>query len=378
MDIDYYEILMVSRDADGHQIKKSYRKLALKYHPDKNQGNKEAEDKFKLINEAYRVLSDQEKRSIYDRYGKAGLEGHGQSGGGFGGMNSEDIMDIFKSAFGGSGFGGFGGGFSFEDESTNDYPLDAQTTVTITFKEAIHGCKKNIKYQYIKPCDDCDGTGSSDKTTSTCHDCNGQGQVYIRQGFMNFAQPCPSCQGKGKLVKNICRSCSARGYEESHNKITIDIPQGIDTNNRMRVTGEGNISSNGNQQGDLYVTIVVKDDKNFLRDGQNVYIEVPVFFTTALLGGTITIPSLNGTLELKLPNKIKDKEQFVFKNEGIKDIHSKRYGSLIAQVNIVYPTKITSKQKGILEELHSSFDKEASTQKNKLQDICDRIKRWFD
>ncbi|CAA6814907.1 MAG: Chaperone protein DnaJ [uncultured Campylobacterales bacterium] len=370
MSDNYYEILGVQESSSAAEIKKAYRKLAMQYHPDRNANSKEAEEKFKLINEAYQTLSDEKKRSIYDRYGKAGLDGN--TGGFSSNMGQDDIMDIFKSVFGGSGFGGF----DSEPTSTQEYSYDTSAEITISFKEAIQGCTKELKYKFIEPCEPCDGTGSRDKEKETCNECHGRGEIYFKQGFMSFSQSCPKCYGKGQIIKNICHSCNAKGYTTNKNTISIDIPEGIDSGNRIRATDQGNIGQD-HQRGDLYITINVKDDKSFIRDGNNVYIEVPLFFTTALLGGSITIPSLKNTLELKLPNKIKDKEQFVFKNEGIKDIHSNKYGSLVAQIKLIYPDKITKTQKEILTQLHNSFDKEAKTQTNIIEDICDRIKGWF-
>ncbi len=375
MEIDYYEVLEISRDANKDEIKKAYRKLALKYHPDRNQGDKEAEEKFKLVNEAYQALGDEKKRSIYDRYGKSGLDSQGFSH--YSDMNSEDIMDdlssIFESVFG----GGFGGGFGrSRQRKQNKYPLDIETTITLEFNEAIFGCKKEINYTYKKPCEACEGTGSLDKKTETCSACGGKGQVYYRQGFMTFSQPCDVCNGSGKVIKNKCPKCNGKGFVEDNAKVTVDIPEGIDNNNQIRITGKGNINSNG-EKGDLYVRVLVKEDEHFVRHNDDIYIEVPIFFTQAALGETITIPTLKGKDELKLPVGTNDKQQFTFKRKGVKNVHTKREGNLIVQIQIIYPKKINSKQKELLKKLQDSFGYESNLKNEKFESVFDKIKNWF-
>ncbi len=371
-EMDYYEVLEVSRDCDGAELKKSYRKLAMKYHPDRNPDDKEAEEKFKLVNEAYQVLSDEDKRSIYDRYGKAGLDGRGM--GGFGsGANMDDIMDIFNSMFGG-GFGGFGG--SSRAQNSSKYPLDFEIKYTLEFHEAVFGCEKEIEISYKSACEACNGTGAKDGKLTTCQTCKGHGQVVMKQGFMTFAQTCPTCHGEGKIAQDKCTSCGGKGYESKKEKVTIKVPAGIDNGNRLRVKGYGNIAKNG-QRGDLYVTFMVKDDENFIRNGNDIYIEVPIFFTQAILGERVTIPSLSGELELELKKGTADKEQFVFPNEGVADVHSGRKGRLIAQVHIVFPTSLDDEQKRMLEELQNSFGIESKPHKTIFENCFERVKDWF-
>jgi len=273
-EIDYYEVLEVSRDCSGAELKKAYRKLALKYHPDRNPDDKDAEEKFKLINEAYQVLSDDEKRSIYDRYGKAGLEGN--MGGGFGSGNMDDIMDIFNSMFGGMG-GGFGGFSRHQRDPSQKYALDFEIEYQLEFNEAVFGCEKTIDIRYKTYCKDCQGTGAKDGKLTTCDYCGGQGQVVMRQGFMTFAQECPKCHGQGKKIEVKCPKCHGKGYEIKEDSVTIKVPAGVDSGNRLRVAGYGNEAKSG-QRGDLYVTFYVKDDEHFIRNGNDIYIEVPVFF----------------------------------------------------------------------------------------------------
>ncbi|MBD3843571.1 MAG: molecular chaperone DnaJ, partial [Campylobacterales bacterium] len=367
-EIDYYEVLQVSRDCNVSELKKSFRKLAMQYHPDRNPDNKEAENKFKLINEAYQVLSDDEKRSIYDRYGKAGLEGRGMGGFG-GGANMDDIMDIFNSMFGG-GFGGFGNGRSRNDNAK--YALDFEIRYTLEFNEAIFGCEKEIDIEYKISCEACKGTGAKNGKLETCKTCNGQGQVVSRQGFMTFAQTCPHCHGAGVVVKEKCNVCGGKTFETKKEKVTIKVPAGIDNGNRLRVKGYGNVSKNG-QRGDLYVTFSVKEDEHFIRNGNDIYIEVPVFFTQAILGGVVKIPSLKGELELNLKKGTNDKEQFIFANEGVADVHNGRRGRLIAQVKIVFPAKLNENQQKLLEELQDSFGIEGKPHKSVFESCFEKV-----
>jgi len=375
LDFDYYEILEIDRSADAGTIKKAYRRLALKYHPDRNQGDKEAEEKFKMINEAYQVLSDQNKRATYDRYGKAGLDSQGFSH--YSDMNYEDIMDdlgsIFESVFGG-GFGGFGE--RGRRPKPSKYPLDIETSIEIDFNEAVFGCKKKVEYSFKQPCQACDATGSKDKQTHDCPECHGKGQVYYRQGFMTFSQTCPKCHGRGTIIKERCNSCNGRGYLEEKNTITVDIPEGINNGNQIRAAGKGNIDEY-DRQGDLYIHIIVKEDEHFIRNNDDVYIEVPVFFTQAALGENIKIPTLRGEEELKLPIGAKDKQQFVFKNEGVANVHTKRKGNLIAQIKIMYPKKLNSEQKELLQKLQESFGYESSPHESTFEGVFDKIKSWF-
>ncbi len=376
-EMDYYEVLEVSRDCSGAELKKAYRKLALKYHPDRNPDDQEAEEKFKIVNEAYQVLSDDEKRSIYDRYGKEGLQGHGM-GGGFGGANMDDIMDIFNSMFGGSGgFGGFGGGFgSTRRDPSQKYALDFEIELPLAFNEAVFGCEKKIEVTYKTPCEDCGGTGAKDGKMETCDYCGGQGQVIMRQGPMQFAQTCPKCHGEGRKIAQKCPSCHGKGYHEESETVTIKIPAGVDSGNRLRVQGHGNEAKNG-QRGDLYLTFYVEEDDHFIRNGNDIYIEVPVFFTQAILGETISIPALDGELELELKQGTKDKEQFIFEGEGVADVHSGRKGRLIAQVKMVLPKKINEEQKELLEKLQESYGVESHPHKSTFESAFDKVKKWF-
>ena len=373
----YYEVLEVSKDCSGAELKKAYRKLAMKYHPDRNPDDHEAEEKFKIVNEAYQILSDDKKRAIYDRYGKAGLEGQGM-GSGFGGANMDDIMDIFNSMFGGSGgFSGFGGGFgSTRRDSGQKYALDFEIELPLAFHEAVFGCEKKIDITFKTPCHDCKGTGAKDARLETCEYCGGQGQVLMRQGPMQFAQTCPKCHGEGQTIAQRCSNCSGKGYHEEEDTVTIKIPAGVDSGNRLRAQGYGNEAKNGSR-GDLYLTFYVEEDENFIRNGNDIYIEVPVFFTQAILGETISIPALKGELDLELKQSTKDKEQFVFEGEGVPDVHSGRKGRLIAQIRMILPKKINDEQKELLEKLQESYGVESRPHKSTFENAFDRVKSWF-
>jgi molecular chaperone DnaJ len=370
-EMSYYEILEISQSATKAEIKKAYRKMAKKYHPDANPDDPEAEHKFKLCNEAYQVLSDDEKRGIYDRYGKQGLEGMGAGGGrsgGFGGF--DDLGEIFEEMFG-------GGRRSRQNPADMDkYPLDLGVEISISFKEAVFGCDKEVKFTYKKACSSCKGTGAKDGKLAPCQQCGGKGQVYMRQGFMTFSQTCPVCHGTGTMPGEPCPDCHGLGYEEVEESVTIKVPAGVDSDNRLRVSGKGNIGKRG-ERGDLYVTFQVEPDDTFQRHGNDVYMEVPVFFTQAILGESITIPSLTGELELQLDAGTRDKQQYRFRGEGIEDVHGHGKGSLIAQIKLVYPKKLNDEQKRLLEELQESFGIESKPHESVFESAFEKVKGWF-
>jgi molecular chaperone DnaJ len=373
-DLSYYEILEVSQNADKTTIKKAYRAMAKKYHPDKNPGDQEAEHKFKLCNEAYQCLSDEQQKSIYDRYGKEGLQG---MGGGRSRASSDfgDLGSMFEEMF--SGFGGGGGGRRRQNPADMDkYPLDMNVDMRISFDEAIFGCEKEVTFKYKKACKDCKGTGAKNGKLSTCKQCGGQGQVAVQQGFMTFAQTCPACQGSGSAATDKCKSCKGRGYDEVKESVTIKIPAGIDTGNRLRVSGKGNIGKKGSR-GDLYVTFEVQQDKHFIRDDNDVYIEIPVFFTQAITGETISIPSLRGELELKLEVGTRDKQRFTFRGEGIEDVHGHGKGNLIAVIDLQYPSSLNDEQKELISKLQASFGIESTPHEGVLESAIDKMKSWF-
>ena len=367
----YYEILEVEKSADKSTLKKAYRKMAMKYHPDKNPDDKEAEENFKAVNEAYQVLSDEQKRSLYDRYGKEGLEGHGQ-GGGFSRGGFDDLGSIFEEMFG----GGFGGGRKQRERKTYNYDLDTEVQVNLEFNEAIFGCNKDINYNYKTACKPCKGTGAKGGKLTNCTTCGGVGQVHMKQGFMTFAQTCPHCQGSGKAAASSCKDCSGSGYKEVKETFKVDIPEGVNNGNRIRVSNKGNIAPNGSR-GDLYILINVAEDKHFVRHDDDIYLEVPLFFTQIALGDTIKIPSLKGELELKIPPNAKDKQQFTFRGEGVKSVNGYGKGNLVVQIKIQYPTSVNEEQKELLEKLQDSFGIESKPHEDTFNSMFDTVKSWF-
>ncbi len=367
-EVCYYELLEIQKDADKTTIKKAYRKMAMKYHPDKNPNNDEAEEIFKSVNEAYQVLSDEEKKSIYDRYGKQGLDGHGQSGFSQGG-GFEDLGSMFEEMFG-------GGGRQQRTRKTYNYNLDTEVQVNLEFNEAIFGCKKDIKFNYKTACKKCKGTGAKGGKLTSCGTCNGQGQVHMRQGFMTFAQTCPHCEGSGKSVGAKCGDCTGLGYDDAKESFEVNIPEGVNTGNRIRVSNKGNIAPDGSR-GDLYIIIQAKDDKHFVRHDDDIYLEVPVFFTQIALGTSITIPSLKGELELNIPANTKDKEQFTFRNEGVKSVNGYGQGNFVVQIKIQYPTSVNEEQEALLEKLQDSFGIDSKPYEDSFGSMFEKVKGWF-
>lgn len=370
-DLCYYEILELERSADKGTIKKAYRKMAMKYHPDKNPGDAQAEENFKSVNEAYQVLSDEEKRAIYDRHGKAGLEGHGQGGGFSRGGGFDDLGSIFEEMFGGGGFGG-----RRAQRKTYNYDLDTEIEVNLEFNEAIFGCNKELKYKYKTACKPCKGTGAKGGKLSTCPTCNGVGQVHVKQGFMTFAQTCPHCHGTGQAAADKCPTCKGSGYEEKSESFKVDIPEGINQGNRIRVGNKGNIAPDGSR-GDLYIVVNVEEDKNFIRHDDDIYLEVPLFFTQIALGDSITIPSLTGELELKIPKNTRDKEQIIFRGEGVKSVNGYGKGNFIAQIKIQYPDSVNQEQRELLEKLQTSFGIESKPHEDMFEGMFTKVKGWF-
>ncbi len=281
-------------------------------------------------------------------------------------------MDFFESVFGQA----FGGGFSRQRRKEEKYPLDLAIDIEISFEEALFGVQKNITYSYKVPCEACKGTGAKDGKLSACPECHGRGQIYYRQGFMTFSQTCPRCGGSGESALEKCLECHGRGYAIKEESITIQIPEGVDNENRIRVQAKGNLSPSG-LRGDLYINVYVKEDEHFVRYNDDIYMEVPVFFTQALLGETITIPTPRGERELQLHTSTKDKEQFVFKNEGFKNLHTGRYGNLIVQIKLIFPKKLTQEQRELLHKLQESFGVESKPHEEKFSTIFDKVKSWF-
>lgn len=343
---DYYEVLGVEKNADEATIKKAYRSLAKKYHPDMNPGDKEAEMKFKEVNEAYDVLSDSDKRAKYDQYGHAAFDpaaGGGAGGAGFGGFG--DFGDIFSSFFG----GGFGGSSS----ARRNGPMrgdDIGARVSITFEEAAFGVKKEISYNRVGRCPDCGGSGAAKGSTAeTCPKCHGSGQMRVvqRLGGMQFQSTttCDNCRGKGKIIRNPCPNCRGTGFIRVTKKLEVSIPAGIDDGERIALRGQGNDGLNGGPAGDLILQVSVKPHAIFERDGYNIFCEVPLPVTDAILGAEIEIPTLEGNVKYKIPEGTQPGTHFTLRGKGIPYVNSSRRGDLIFQVNVEIPRGLSEKQK---------------------------------
>ena len=356
---DYYEVLGVPRDATTADIKKAYRALARKYHPDVNPGNKEAEEKFKEINEAHEVLSNSEKRAKYDQFGHAAFDpSMGAGGGGFGG-GGFDFGDIFSSFFGGGGggFGGFGGGGGRRSRAVDGD--DVYTRVTLSFEEAFEGVKRDITYRVIEECPDCHGSGAAKGTEAeTCSQCKGTGQVTVNQrtpfGMMQSTTTCPGCRGRGKTVKNPCGNCNGKGYVRVEKKLSVSIPAGVDNGNRIVLRGQGDTGRNGGQSGDLVVEVTVKRHAFFEREGDHIFCEVPITFTEATLGAEIDIPTLEGKQKYTVPEGTQYGTAFTLRGKGMPNVNTKRRGDLIITVTIEVPKNLSDKQKQELREFAES------------------------
>ncbi len=341
---DYYEVLGVERSATEKDLKRAYRKVAAKYHPDRNPDNEEAEEKFKEASEAYEILSDSEKRAAYDNYGHAAFEQGGQGGGGAG------FGDIFGDVFGDI----FGGGRRQRGPQPG---RDLQYNMELTLEEAIHGVKKTIKIPSEEECKVCDGTGSADGAKpETCGTCHGQGQVRMQQGMFAVQQACPTCRGRGTIIKNPCKSCYGSGKKEVEKSLSVNIPAGVDTGSRVRLSGEGEPSPNGGRQGDLIVMVHVRSHKIFERDGRNLYCDVPVSMVDAALGGEMEVPTIDGRVKLKIPAETQSGKMFRLRGKGVPDIRGGAAGDLLCRVQVETPVKLSKRQIELLEELRGSME----------------------
>lgn len=359
---DYYEVLGVSKGASDDEIKKAYRKLAKKYHPDMNPGDKEAEAKFKEVNEAYSILSDKEKRARYDQFGHAGVDpnyGAGGPGGGFGGfdMGDIDLGDIFGSFFGG-GFGGFGGSGQRRNGPQKGESLRAN--LTITFEEAAFGCEKEINLNRTEECDACHGSGCEPGTTAeTCPDCRGTGVVRVQQRTGGFAfsstAPCSRCRGTGKIIHSPCKSCGGSGSVKKSKRITVTIPAGIDDGQAISLRGQGNAGKNGGPAGDLIVGVRVKPHPQFRRDGTTVLYEQPVSFFQAAMGAELEIPTIDGKVKYTLPAGTQPGTTFRLRGKGIPELRGRGRGDQYVTVRVQVPTSLNSEQKEALRAFAQSM-----------------------
>lgn len=358
---DYYEVLGVDKNATDADIKKAYRALAKKYHPDMNPGDKTAEAKFKEVNEAYDVLGDAEKRAKYDQYGHAAFDpsaGFGGGGGaGFGGFDGGfDFGDIFSSFFGGSGATSRGGRANMAVDGA-----DVESRVTITFEEAAFGCKKDVSFARVEGCPECGATGAAKGTKAeTCQQCHGTGRVTVRQqtmlGYMQTQQACSACRGTGKIIKTPCTNCNGKGFIRINKKLEVSIPAGIDNGQRIVLRGQGSAGRGGGAAGDLIIEVRVKPDPVFRREGTTVFCDVPVTFAQAALGAEIDIPTLGGKTEkYQIPEGTQTGTRFTLRGKGIADLNTKRRGDLVITAVVDTPQNLTLKQKELLQAFASSL-----------------------
>ena len=375
---DYYEVLGVDKNASADEIKKAYRKSAMKYHPDRNPGDKEAEEKFKELGEAYEVLSDPEKKSRYDQFGFAGVDpnygaGAGGFNGGFGGFGDfGDLGDIFGSFFGGG-----------SRQSSRNGPRRGENVgarLDLTFEEAAFGAEKEVTAKRIENCAACNGTGSSDGKIETCSQCQGRGQVYTVRSVMGMQMQtqttCPQCSGRGKIVKNPCNTCRGKGKVYRNQKVKVNVPAGIDHGQTVRLRGEGNVGANGGPNGDLMVDVYIRQHPIFEREGVHVYCEVPITFTQAALGAEIEVPTLDGKIKFDIPEGTQTGKMFSMSGRGIPSINNpKRRGDHRFTVVVETPTKLSKEQKELLRKLDETMDKKSNPKRNKF---FDTIKDFFD
>jgi len=368
---DYYEVLEVTRTATTEEIKRSYRKLAVKYHPDKNPGDHTAEEKFKELGEAYDVLMDENKRPAYDRYGHAAFaQGTAGPRGGAGGFH--DPFDIFREVFGASGggggggifeqfFGGGAGGGARADRDGKQRGSDLRYDMQIRLEEAAFGCEKEIEVTKLESCDVCNGSGAEQGSRAVaCRDCGGRGQVISSRGFFQVSQTCPRCRGTGQVIERPCRKCNGEGRSESTSRIKLKIPAGIEDGSRLRSVRNGEAGLRGGPPGDLYVVMHIKEHEVFEREESNLFCEVPVSFSTAALGGEIKVPTLEGQANLKVPAGTQSGTAFKLRGKGIPTLNSSSRGDLIVRVVVEVPTKLNAEQRKKLEEFAELMGEENS------------------
>lgn len=375
---DYYEVLGLQKGASDNDIKKAFRKMAMKYHPDKNPGDKVAEEKFKEINEAYAVLSDPEKKEKYDRFGHAGVDpnsGFGGGAGGFGGFGGfEDIFDMFGGAF-----GGFGGGSRGRRNNGPRKGSDLQKAVTITFVEAAFGTKKEIRLNKYVKCKTCGGSGAAPGTSKkSCPKCGGTGEIRTAQrtplGTFQSVSPCPDCNGTGEINETPCPDCGGSGKTRDNVTISVNIPAGVDNDSVIPIKGQGEPGVNGGPDGDLYIVINVEPHKIFERRGQDLWLEIPITFDQAALGDDIIVPTLEGKVSYKVPSGTQPDTIFRLKGKGIKSVRGNRKGDLYVKVNLEVPTKLNSKQKKAISAMAEKVTGECYQKKSSF---LDSLKEFF-
>src|SRR5450756_2401245 len=370
---DYYEVLGVNRNASDEDIKKAYRKLAMKFHPDRNPDSKDAEGKFKEAKEAYEVLSDKEKRGTYDAYGHAGVDaraGMGAGQQGFGGF-SDAFADIFGEIFGGAA-GARGGRSSVYRGADLRYNLE------ITLEQAARGTETKIRIPTMEECETCHGSGAKPGTSpTTCTTCTGHGQVRMQQGFFSIQQTCPRCHGTGKMITSPCKDCNGNGRIKQHKTLSVKIPAGVDNEDRIRLSGEGEHGTNGGPPGDLYVVIHTKPHVVFQRDHNDLHCEMPISFSTAALGGSIEIPTLDGVASIKIPAETQSGKIFRLRGKGIKGVRSSSHGDLHCHVALETPVNLTERQKELLREFENINEKDSERHNPRAKSWMNKVKNFF-
>lgn len=368
---DFYKLLGVDRNASDAEIKKSYRRLAMKYHPDRNKDNPaEAEAKFKQIKEAYEVLSDPKKRSAYDQFGHAGVDP--SMGAGRGGFGAESFSDIFGDVFGDI----FGGGRA---RSSVQRGADLRYNLELTLEEAVAGTEAKIRVPVLVVCGECNGSGAKKGSSPViCSTCHGHGQVRMQQGFFSVQQTCPTCRGTGKQIKDPCGKCYGQGRVQETKTLSVKVPAGVDTGDRIRLAGEGEAGERGGPAGDLYVQVQVKEHEIFTRDGANLYCEVPISFPTACLGGEIEVPTLDGKVMLKIPAETQTGKLFRLRGKGVKPVRGGAIGDLLCRVQIETPVHLTKEQKELIQQLGDSLSGGGKHHSPQEHSWTDGVKSFFD
>ncbi len=368
---DYYEVLGVNRDASEEDLKKAYRKLAMKYHPDRNPDNPKAEEHFKEAKEAYETLSDSQKRAAYDQYGHAAFEAGGGGGGfgGFGGAGAAgfDFSDIFGDIFGGG-----------RGRSNVHRGADLRYNLEITLEEAARGTETQIRVPTMAECDTCHGSGAKPGSSpTTCTTCGGHGQVRMQQGFFSIQQTCPRCHGSGKTISSPCPSCHGAGRLKQHKTLSVKIPAGVDNDDRIRLTGEGEAGVNGGPAGDLYVAIQITPHQVFQREHSDLHCEMPISFVTAALGGEIEIPTLDGSARIKIPAETQSGKVFRLRGKGIKSLRSANYGDLHCHVVVETPVNLTDRQKELLREFEAINQADAARHNPRAKSWMNKVREFF-
>jgi molecular chaperone DnaJ len=368
---DYYEVLGVNRDASEEDIKKAYRRLAMKHHPDRNPDSKESEDKFKEAKEAYEVLSEPEKRRAYDAYGHAGVNPQMGGMGGAGDAGFGGFADAFGDIFGDI----FGGG---RGRSSVYRGADLRYNLEISLEQAARGTETKIRIPAMEECEACKGTGAKPGTQpKTCTSCGGAGAVRMSQGFFSVQQTCPTCHGTGKMISDPCHSCGGAGRVKKHKTLSVKIPAGIDEGDRIRLSGEGEAGMNGGPPGDLYVVIHLKEHAVFQRDGNDLHCEMPVSFTTAALGGEIEIPTLEGQAKVKIAAETQTGQVLRLRGKGIKGVRASHPGDLLCEIVVETPVRLTDRQKELLRELEESTGRDSDRHSPRAKSFMDRMRDFF-